>query len=127
MSRDQGDLGELEFTLQAKKRGYNVSKPYSAITVYDLILDNGYNLFKIQIKTTKNTYRSGYKAVVSRGSSHKKIYSIVDVDYFAIYIIPKEIFYIMPAHVIQVTTLNLYPDKPDHYLDKYREAWHLLK
>ena len=127
MSKDQGDLGELEFTLQAKHRGHYVSKPYSSVTVYDCILDNGYTLYKIQVKTTKSTHRSGYKAAVGRGKHHKEKYSIVDVDFFAIYIIPEKTFYLIPSHEINVTTLNLYPSNSDHHLDKYKEAWHLLE
>lgn len=128
MSKNQGDIGELAFTLKAKNLGFNVAKPYSAITPYDLILDNGVELLKIQVKTTTSkTKHNGYKVATGRGRHSKEAYSITDVDYFALYIIGLDIFYIVPAHQITTTTLNLYPGNKSHRLDTYRNAWHLLK
>ena len=128
MSKDQGDLGELAFTIKAKELGYNVSKPYSSITPYDLILDNGYQLLKIQVKSTRNEIRpSAYKAAIGKGRYAKKPYQIADVDYFAIYILPISIWYIIPRLEMYNTTVNLYPEKRDHKYSKYLEAWHLIE
>jgi len=127
MSKNQGDIGELAFTLKAKSLGFNVAKPYSSITPYDLILDNGFELLKIQVKTTTSRVRDGYKIATGRGRHSKESYSITDVDYFALYIIELEIFYIIPSHQIEVTTLNLYPHNTEHHLEIYRNAWDLLE
>ena len=51
MSKLIGDIGELEFIIRAKKLGYTALLPYSATCVYDIAIDNGDKIIKIQVKT----------------------------------------------------------------------------
>jgi hypothetical protein len=50
------------------------------------------------------------------------------VDFFALYIIPTDDWYIIPYAVIgkRYATLHFTPDGPRQKHGKYQEAWHLL-
>jgi len=125
-----GDIAEIAFMLRAKQNGLTVLQPYSAITPYDLIIDNGKKLIKIQVKSTNTNVKknpNGYKAIIGRGKSSKTKYQKKDVDFFAIYIVRTNSFYIIPFNAVKTVTLNLYIDKGNHKFSKYLENWNLLK
>lgn len=130
-----GDIAEIAFMLRAKQNGLTVLQPYSAITPYDLIIDNGKKLIKIQVKSTNtnikgstgNVNENGFKAQIGRGKSSKTKYQKKDVDFFAIYIVRTNAFYIIPFNAVKTVTLNLYIDKGNHKFSKYLENWNLLK
>jgi len=129
VSKDIGDIGEIEFLLKAKKLGFYVLKPYSSILKYDFVLDNHQKMLKIQVKTTtkKTLDRDRYKIIVSHGRNEKKAYSSEDVDFFIVYIQPENLFYIFPFSFIKTKTLNIYPYQKDHISNNYLERWDLLK
>jgi hypothetical protein len=56
-------------------------------------------------------------------------YSAKDVDFFAIFVVPDEAWYIIP--IVQLrrarTTFYLNPRNPKNRYFRYLEAWHLLK
>lgn len=133
MSKEQGDIGELEFILAAKKRGLSVLMPYSSICKYDLAVDNGSTLIRIQVKTvaafdTKRGKRmpDTYRVSTGTGKSSKHIYDENDFDYFAALIIPLNTFYIIPIKEICSKTTRLYPENPEHRLHKYKDNWQQL-
>ena len=128
MSKEVGDIGEISFLLKAKKIGFCVLTPYSSISKYDFVIDNFKELIKIQVKSTsKLDSRSRYKVALSHGRNCKSSYSANQVDYFAIYIQPEDLFYIIPHSAVKTKTLILYPYKKDHVLNNYLERWDLLK
>src|SRR5258708_17593730 len=50
------------------------------------------------------------------------------LNYFAIYIIPHDLWYIIPYSIIgrKYTSITLAPDMKGHKYERYKEAWHLL-
>jgi hypothetical protein len=46
-----GDRSELEVAVVLARRGYTVSKPIGDSFRYDLIIDDGANLYRVQVKT----------------------------------------------------------------------------
>lgn len=128
MSILKGDIGELGFMLQAKLNGLKVLTPTTSNSVYDAVIHNGNKFLKVQIKSTSNLVEKNncYKFNVGRGVSSKYKYNSSDIDYFALYIIPLEIFYIIPIEEMSVKTLRVYPNKKHKY-NKYINAWGLLK
>jgi hypothetical protein len=134
MSKQIGDVGELSFMLKAKTIGLTVLTPFSSINSYDVAIDNGRNILKIQVKTVNAlTIRHGkrtpgvYSAILARGSDQKTQYNSNDVDYFAIFIMPLNEFFIIPFNAITTKTIKLHPFKKDHKFSKYQENWNLLK
>lgn len=125
-----GDVGEIAFSLRASINGFTVLQPYSQHTSYDLAIDNGSNIIRIQVKTTTkkcSRNNNGYRFSCSYGSEEKKKYNKDDVDFIAAYIVPLEIFYIVPIEIINSKNFKVYPDKLCHKYSKYKENWDILK
>lgn len=58
-SKKQGDIGMCYAMAYYAKLGWTVSIPVTDSQDYDLVVDNGTRLFKVQVKTTKSISPSG--------------------------------------------------------------------
>ena len=58
-TRKQGDIGVAEAIAYYTKLGYTVSIPITEAARYDLVVDDGKDLFKIQCKTSTFVVNSG--------------------------------------------------------------------
>ncbi len=56
---ERGSVGEARAIYEFVKRGWVVSTPINDKAKYDLILDNGLGLHRVQVKTTCNISTSG--------------------------------------------------------------------
>ncbi len=79
----------------------------------------------IQVKATSCKIDNAYACHLSRGP--QKRYTKDDIDFIAAYIIPRDIWYIVPVEMTGKSTLVLCPDKEDSKHARYKEAWHLLR
>jgi hypothetical protein len=113
--KQQGDSAELRFMLLNSELGYTVSKPFGDNAKYDLIVDTGYSLDRIQVKSTKRKETSSgmncYNCLVCSGATSKQQYTEKDVDYIAIYVIPEDAWYKIPIKEIKGKTVKLYPHR----------------
>jgi len=135
-SKELGDLGELAFVLAATAKGLPVAKPFGDCRRYDLIVDSGRRLLRIQVKSAyKPSNRGNYQVQASRQTAPTRLpYSADEIDFLAAYIAPRDIWYLVPVGVLLTgPCICLYPDgtrkKKDEgtaKYEKYREAWHLL-
>lgn len=111
----QGDTAELKFMLLNHELGYIISKPFGDNAKYDLIVDDGFELKRVQVKSTSRKDTSSgmdcYNCLVCSGKDSKQKYSKVDVDYVAIYIIPEDVWYLIPIDEIGGKTVKLYPHR----------------
>src|SRR5262250_1148397 len=64
---------------------------------------------------------------ISRG--RERAYRRGAVDYFVVYLIPMDMWYILPFEKTRKTSVSLQftPRKEGHKYEAYREAWHLLR
>ena len=129
-ARTLGLLSEIEFQKQALSRGLKVSTPTNPTERYDLIVDNGKALYRVQVKRTsvKKPTRSGEKySFELKGSRRGSQYTLDEVDYFALHIMPSDIWYIIPSVTLeQVSTISLYPGSKKSRYEKYNAAWVLM-
>ena len=135
-SKELGDLGELAFVLAATSKGLPVAKPFGDCRRYDLIVDSGRRLLRIQVKSAfSRSNRGSYQVQASRHTAPTRLpYSADEIDFVAAYIAPRDIWYLVPVGVLLTgPCICLYPDgtkkKKDEgtaRYEKYREAWHLL-
>lgn len=126
----KGAIGEIEFKSRCLRTGIKVSKPVVDNYPYDFIIETN-RLLKIQVKTTTSKsdikkYSNCYRFVVSKGCTGRDLYTENDVDFFALYILPVHIFYIIPQNVITSKNVRVFPFRHDHHFSKYKDAWHLL-
>jgi hypothetical protein len=132
-SNRQGDVAELAFILKATNLGFSVSKPYGNHGRYDFVVDSGERLWRVQVKSTSCRSWNGYTVNVVRcsGPEPRVSYSAANVDWIAVYVAPRDPWYLVPVHLlIHRTSLMVHPDgchRRNHgRYEPFREAWHLL-
>lgn len=102
-TNQKGLITEMEVALYLIKLGYNVSQPLNADSRYDLILDTGKQLLRLQVKTAhlsataQNAISFKCRSVTGRketGVLKSSRYTPEEIDYFAtfwdnqVYLVP---------------------------------------
>lgn len=105
-----GEIYEIELASELLKRNCSVSIPLGDSQPYDLIVDNGNTLIKVQVKTTitMDRGRNDYRVSTAKGSSSKKAYEIDEVDIFACKVIPTNEWYFLRNTGQKKVNLNSY-------------------
>jgi PD-(D/E)XK endonuclease len=132
--KQRGEWVELRFMAQAAERGFRVSKPWGDSSAYDVGIESGSRVLRVQVKSTDVRTQYGYLCQF-KPNSHSKPYTLKQVDFFAAYVIPREVWYLIPAVVLlrgePKRALTLLPSRPRHperyQYERYREAWGLLR
>ena len=103
-----GCLAEYKFMVKCMELGYIVSKPTLDSSVYDVIVDNGDRLVKIQIKSRKSTmgYKNSKYPKPRVSIANQSIYSITDFDYYAIYVYDMDLWVVIPNGALKTFVLN---------------------
>ncbi len=123
-----GLLNEVKAKYLLLEHGFDVSVPMSPASKYDLIVDNGKRLFKVQVKKTsrknnKNSYRC--RVCMSNKKGRHKKYTKDEVDMFLIHIEPLDIWYVIPYDDTEgKAELTIDPSKPLY--EAYEDAWLLF-
>ncbi len=138
-SKHRGDVAEMQFMIEAKNRGFGVSKPFGDDERYDLILDGGRRrLWRVQVKSSASVHHNGFAVRACWRSSRKHLpYTGAHIDFMAVVIRSKQtpgrlIWYVIPVRAVGGRlTINLYPfggrRDCEMRLERYREAWGLLR
>ena len=92
----QGCYAEVLFSAECTKLGYIVSKPMLDSSPYDVIVDTGEGLFKVQVKFTSQLPTVRKNSIHISLSNSSVFYTIKAVDYFAIYSTYFGGFFIIP-------------------------------
>ena len=109
----------------AAERGFNVSRPWGESTRYDVTLEREGRFLRVQVKCSSNWIGWGYVCPL-HGFGHR-LYKSDEVDYFAIFVVPDEVWYIFPMkRVLGMRAVVVAPHRKDHKYDRYREAWWIL-
>jgi hypothetical protein len=131
--KERGEWVELLFMAWAVSKGLKVLKPWGDSAPYDVGIEYLGRLIRVQVKSTSyrlgNGYLCGFKP-----NQRRKRYARRKVDFFAAYIVPEGLWYVIPASVVLKTKssdLMLCPVQPmqrDCYkYESYRNAWKQLK
>ena len=121
----RGEWAELRFMTCAAEHGLCVTKPWGETAHYDFAVENQGRFVRVQVKSTGFKDRGGYSCTV-RGSQGP--YSGDPFDFVAAYLIPEDLWYIIPAEKLQGQgSIALYPKLKNSKYGRYKEAWHLLR
>jgi hypothetical protein len=121
----RGEWAELKFMTKATEQGLRVSKPWGEVSRYDFLVEYNGVVSRVQVKSTMFKDRGGYSCSV-RGSSGPYVGDAF--DFLAAYLIPEDVWYIIPAEKIKGQgSIALYPRLERAKYRGYREAWNLLK
>jgi PD-(D/E)XK endonuclease len=123
--KQRGEWVELLFMTRAAKRGYVVSKPWGDSARYDIGIEQDGRFKRVQVKGTDYRERDGY--ICHLAGTKLKAYTAKQIDYFAIYLLPEDIWYIFPAkRLMGQGVVMLSPHLRGSVHERYKEAWELL-
>jgi PD-(D/E)XK endonuclease len=132
-SKQRGEWAELEFMAAAARRGFRVCKPWGESAAYDVGVDHGPNFLRTQVKSTTRRCGRGYWCDFTRHSPKEVEYTLDEVDMFASYVVPVDVWYLIPAALLMREDRKgamLYPvvqpKRNSFRYERYREAWWLL-
>jgi hypothetical protein len=121
----RGEWVELRFMAAAAENDLHVTKPWGDSAHYDFIVEHEGRFFRLQVKSTKYKHKGYYPCAV-HGSQGP--YADNAFEFLAVYLIPEDVWYIIPAHVFRgQASVALYPGKQNSKYAKYVGAWELLK
>jgi hypothetical protein len=125
--KQRGQWAELLFMARAAQHGLGVAKPLGDWEYYDAAVQHQGRFVSVQVKSVLYRYRQSYSCNVVAGRTHA-LYARNRLDFFAVYLIPIDLWYIIPCSVICRTnqSICLTPDLKGHKYERYKEAWHLL-
>jgi PD-(D/E)XK nuclease superfamily protein len=131
-TRERGAWAEMYFMVLAMSYGLRVSSPYGGLGPYDVGVENGAGrILRVQVKCTLYQCSTGSFCMsinMKKGARGRCGYAAGMVDFFAIYIIPTDDWYIIPYAVVGDRDANVFfkPGMKGQKYGEYREAWHLL-
>jgi hypothetical protein len=131
--KHRGEWVELLFMAAVALRGFNISKPWGDSASWDVGVDREPDFLRVQVKSTTKRTVAGYSCDLKPGPHRKHDYTLDQLDLFAAYVIPENIWYLIPAAVLLGTerrlSLMLCPVRGRRdgcKYEHYREAWGLL-
>jgi hypothetical protein len=127
-NRHRGELAELAFMRKAAALGFSVAKPWGDSERYDVVLRTRKVFWRVQIKSvrSKSPGRKHYR--VSIANSVKAPYTAEEIDFLVAYIFPEDTWYVFPVSAVENRkSLFVNPKSKRSKLEKYREAWKLMK
>ena len=138
--KKRGEWVELQFMARAAHHGLTVSKPWGDSARYDFIVEHRGRFHRVQVKSTtscppsyKTNQQGGYVCgLVSHPPSPKnstRLYRVGEIDFFAFYIIPEDLWYIVPLAEMHRCRYTVYlnPYQRHNKYFRFLEAWHLLE
>ena len=128
----RGEAVELLFMARAALLGCTVLKPMGDSAPYDVVVDNGPRMLRVQVKSASvlDTRRSAhrYAMTAARGCEAKIPYDPSDADFLAAYIPPQDAWYIVPiVELRKKVRIYFSPHRPSKgRMEPFLEAWGLL-
>jgi hypothetical protein len=128
-AKRRGELVELMFMVKASQQGLAVAKPYGDSRRYDFILEANRLLWRVQVKSSANRRGYGYCVNATARRHSREVYTAEEIDFLIAYVIPRSVWYVIPATALRTSTFLVFPDgscRRGGRYEQYREAWRLL-
>jgi PD-(D/E)XK nuclease superfamily protein len=112
---------------RVRQLGLVVLHPYGDSLTYDLGIEQSGRLLRVQVKST--TFQRGETYELNLTGPGGRRYKKGDLDMFAVYVAPVDVWYILPFGVMERrgTSLQLTPGRAAEKYAEYLEAWGLLR
>jgi hypothetical protein len=126
----RGEWSELQFMARAAKEGLRMAKPWGDSSRYDVVVETGGHFVRVQVKSTANRQPNGGYVCGVHPSPNSELYKRGDFDFLAAYLIPEDVWYIIPARLVvrrKKTSITLCPSSAGSDWAPYKEAWDLLR
>jgi hypothetical protein len=122
-AKQKGEWAEVCFAAEILRRGWRITRPYGDSGPYDCIVDAGGRLSRVQVKSVET--RAGkrrFKVTVAAGRNRKRGYSVRQVDFVVIFVIPLRCWYVIPLAAVHGRISISLPGR----FGEFREAWDKL-
>ena len=121
-NKEKGNSGLVAAIAYYGMKGYIISIPLNDTQDYDLVIDNGEKLLKVQVKATGQRTPQGYSVVgvCSTGGTKGTVYkTLKDTNIDLVFILTelKEMYEIPISDITTSKTLNLGPDRQKYRVD----------
>ena len=124
-TRKQGDIGVAQAIFWYTKNGYQVSKPLTDSTRYDLIVDKHGKLFRVEVKTTFYKSKYGIYVATLRTSGGNQSWNKIskkiskdDADLLFVSVCGIECYEIPTDIINEFSTINLGKEYIKYKLDQ---------
>jgi hypothetical protein len=125
--KERGEWAELCFMARAAGIGMGVLKPFGDSLRFDVGVLSGGRILRVQVKSTIYCRRRNEYSLNVMGPGRKQ-YRPGTVDFFAVYLIPVNQWYIIPYEALgKKCTLHFTPGAKRQKYARYLEAWELLR
>jgi PD-(D/E)XK endonuclease len=133
--KQRGEWVELQFMARAARLRFAISKPWGDTQAYDVGIEHGPNFLRVQVKSTTSRVGAGYRCQFLPNHKKKRDYSLKEIDLFAAYVIPEDVWYLIPAALLlgrrRRSMAMLCPvvppaKKASYCYECYRENWKML-
>ena len=132
--KGRGEWAEMQFMARATQHGLTVAKPWGDKARYDFLVEYRGKTKRVQVKSTacrveaRGPFTVGTSQMVGpTGRGRPKRYTKRDIDFFAFYLAPEDLWYLVPIEEHLKTGAFLDPWAPRNKYFKYLEAWGLLR
>jgi len=142
-AKRRGEWAELCFQLRAAEHGLILAKPCGDCAPYDFLVacperaitnqracperansDRRGHFLRVQVKCTLYKRDNSYQCSLT---ANHILYTPAQIDFFAAYVIPVNVWYILPlAATHSQPDILLSPHRQNSKYSQYKEAWHLL-
>jgi len=123
-----GEAAEAAFLARATHLGFSVCVPWGDSNRYDSVVELHHGLLRVQVKSAALYAETRYRVKTTGASG--KVYTSKEIDFFVGYVVPENIWYIIPIQAIgRRKGVRFYPHtrrQSRAMFEKYREAWCLL-
>jgi hypothetical protein len=124
--KKRGEWVELVFAMRAIELGLWLARPWGESSGYDFTVDMGWRIVRVQVKST--IFREGAEGYSCTLKDSKGPYKKNSFDFVAAYVIPEDVWFILPEKKIRgMWSVGLYPKLETAKYREYQEAWHLLR
>jgi hypothetical protein len=124
--KKRGEWAELVFATRAIERGLILARPWGESSGYDFTVDQGVRIVRVQVKST--IFKEGKEGYSCTLKDSKGPYKKNSFDFVAAYVIPEDVWFILPEKVVRgMWSVGLYPKLERAKYREYQEAWHLLR
>lgn len=125
--KKRGEWAESVFLARASEEGLAASKPWGDSRSFDCVVGRPGKFVAVQVKCTIAKLEKGEGYICSTCSSHKP-YKKGSFDYLAAFVIPEDVWYIIPARLVfGLRSISLCTVGGEAKYEEYREAWSLLR
>jgi PD-(D/E)XK endonuclease len=121
--KERGEWAELCFMARAAGFGMGVMRPFGDSRRWDVAVEAGDRIVRVQVRSTIYKRRGTEYSLNMMGPGRKR-YRPGSVDFFAVFLIPEDEWYIVPyAALGKKMTMHFGPRRK---YARYLEAWELL-